>query len=144
MPRLKNKRVDRDVEQYLRQQAQESAKVALSEWYARASKNVERLITDVQSDENLALVADILDWQVLKGERNGYVMIVSAANLEPRPIIIKLDYSEATGHPAGGLSYRELHKQLRKALQLEHKYSFRIRKYKPGIGAKDSWSMWLE
>ena len=133
MPHLQNKKLERNAE-YLRQQvvvvAQQAANVAVSQWYVTAFRNVERMITEVQRDENLAQVAAIPDWQLRKGAENGYVMIVSPANLEPRPIIIELDYDEANG---GGISYRGVHQQIRQALRLRPECSLRIRKYRPWI-----------
>ena len=136
MPRLQNKRIERNAE-YFRQQAvvvaQQAANVALSQWYVTAFRKVERMITEVQREENLAQVAAIPNWQLQKGAQNGYVMIVSSVNLEPRPVIIELDYNKATGHSTGGISYRGLHQQIRQALRLRPECSLRIRKYRPWI-----------
>ena len=50
-------------------------------------------------------------------------MLTNMVNGEPMPMIVVLDY---TRHPAGGVSGRQLHKQVRQKLQLEAKYFLRV------------------
>ena len=50
--------------------AQQAANVALSQWYVTAFRKVERMITEVQREENLAQVAAIPNWQLRKGAQN--------------------------------------------------------------------------
>ena len=45
-----------------------------------------------------------------------------------RPVVVTLDYEQKAG---GGLTSRELHKQIRLALELEPKVSMRLRRYRP-------------
>ena len=46
----------------------------------------------------------------------------------PRPVIVVLDYESK---PCGGLTHRQLHRQIRMALELEPKVSMRLRCYRP-------------
>ena len=50
-------------------------------------------------------------------------MLTSLLSGTPRPVILKLDYER---HPTGGLTYRELHDQIRNYLLLEPKVSLRM------------------
>ena len=73
----------------------------------------------VQINSNLKVVASIPGWQEKKGIRNGYVMMCSLLDATPRPLILVLDYQIA----GGGLTYRQLHRQVRESLGLEPKVS---------------------
>ena len=46
----------------------------------------------------------------------------------PKPIVITLEYGE---RHRGGLTYRQLHQQIRQALELEPKVSMRLRCHRP-------------
>ena len=61
------------------------------------------------------------------------IYIVTAVRLaslfgEPRPLILQLDYS---AHRTGGLTYRQLHHQVRESLALEKKVSLRMCSFRP-------------
>ena len=110
------------------------AALCLGKWYAAASANAERQIRRLQVDENLVKVSQIEGWQKLKGAQNGYVMLVtSLLQGESLPVVLKLNYEENTlGYKAsGGLTFRRLHEQLQKFMQLEPKVSLRLMEYRP-------------
>ena len=66
-------------------------------------------------------------WANKKGTRNGYIMLASLFG-EPRPLILQLDYR---AHRVGGLTYRQLHHQVRETLALEKKVSLRMCSFRP-------------
>ena len=51
----------------------------------------------------------------------------SLLNAAPKPVILELDYKE----DSGGLTYRQLHRQVRKSLGLEPKVSLRMCPFMP-------------
>ena len=81
----------------------------------------------MQIESNLRRVAAIPGWED-KGARNGYVMLDMLMSGALRPVIVVLDYESK---PCGGLTYRQLHRQIRMALELEPKVSMRLRCYRP-------------
>ena len=81
----------------------------------------------MQIDSNLKEVAAIPGWQERKGPRNAYVMLMSLFGT-PKPTIIVLDYE---CNPSGGLTYRQLHQQVREALELKPKESLRMISLRP-------------
>ena len=125
-----------DAETYFaRTVARKVAMHALEKWYYRAFCNVEQSIVREQQDENLLLVKQMPDWQKRKGKKHGYIMIVTPANLEPRPIILQLDYNCASPsfHPTGGITNRLLQQQICVHLELTSGFEIRIRKYRPWL-----------
>ena len=57
--------------------AREAARKALDGWYAQGHSRADAVIPKMQVDINLKTVALIRGWQELKGQKNGYVMLVS-------------------------------------------------------------------
>ena len=106
-----------------RKSAAAAAKFALQDWYSRCYDQAHAIIPRMQIESNLEKVTTIPGWTEEKGLKNGYVMLRNMVSGEPRPMIVALDY---TKHPAGGVTGRQLHKQVRQKLQLEAKYSLRI------------------
>ena len=104
-----------------------AAKQALVRWYADAYKRAEREFRLLQIESNLKEVSLIPGWQAQKGSRNGYVMLISM-NGDQKPVILTLDYE---ARPSGGLTYRQLHQQVRSALHLEPKVSLRMVAFRP-------------
>ena len=96
-----------------------AAKVALQDWYSRCYDRAQDIIPRMQIQSNLEMVAAVPGWTEEKGLNNGYVMLRNMVNGEPRPMIVVLDYAS---HPAGGVTGRQLHKQVRQKLQLEAKF----------------------
>ena len=107
--------------------ARTAAKQALCRWYANAYKCAERQFRLDQIESNLAEVSSIPGWQTQKGLRNGYVMLTSL-NGNRKPVILMLDYE---ARASGGLTYRQLHQQIRSALHLEGKVSLRMVAFRP-------------
>ena len=90
-----------DAETYPVRKAEKAAMYALRQWYHQAFRNVENKIVTVQRDENLLLLKQIPDWRERKYKKDGYIMMVTPHNWEPRPIILKLDYKTAIGPGVG-------------------------------------------
>ena len=90
--------------------AKYAAKLALKEWYKRCFSNADSAICELQIESNLKIVLD---------------MWLSGAQ---RPVVVMLDYKQKA---CGGLTYRQLHFQIRMALELEAKVSMRLRRYRP-------------
>ena len=67
-------------------------------------------------------VASIPGWSKRKGSRNGYVMLCNVFSGTQKPIVLVLDYTRG----GGGLTYRQLHVQIRAFLKLEPKVSLRM------------------
>ena len=107
--------------------ARASARLALTDWYAIGFRNAENRLRKVQIDENLELLKDHPNWRATKDPMDGYVMLKSLVS-EPKPVCLRLDFQQAR---TGGLTYRELHKQLRSHLGLEPKESLRLCPYRP-------------
>ena len=105
-----------------------AAKIALGEWYRIGYNRARKDIVKMQIYSNFEIVASIPGWQEQKGTRNGYIMLTSLWSGESKPVILKLNYK---CHPAGGITYRSLHQQVRKALQLEPKVFLRMCPYRP-------------
>ena len=108
--------------------AKEVAKAALQDWYTTSYERANAIIPKMQIDSNLKEVASIPGWQEQKGPRNGYVMLTTLLAGIPRPTILVLDYE---CEPTGGLTYRQLHQQIREALRLEPKVSLRMCPFRP-------------
>ena len=107
--------------------AKEAVKAAVQCWYETGYRRADAKIPDLQIDSNLAVVASIPGWQKTKGTRNGYIMMCTLLNETPRPVILRLDYRTGTG----GLTYRQLHRQVRESLGLEPKVSLRMCPFRP-------------
>lgn len=123
--------------------AKEAAKDALREWYAKGFHNAEKIIPFRQIDENLQVVAAIPDWVKQKGERNGYVMLSNVSDQTTKPITLVLsefwwkqpkqrgDWIYPGRMGKGGLTYLELHQQIRDKLKLEPDVSLRLCPFRP-------------
>ena len=122
--------------------AKEAAKDALRKWYAKGFHNAEKIIPFRQIDENLQVVAAIPGWVEQKGERNGYVMLSNVSGQKPKPITMVLEcwwtkpkqrgdriYPERMRK--GGLTYFQLHQQIRDKLKLEPEVSLRLCPFRP-------------
>jgi len=103
--------------------ANEAAKEALQEWYITGYWRANARIPSMQVEANLKEIASIRGWQERKGVRNGYVMLTTLLDATLKPTILDLDYER---HRSGGLTYRQFHQQVRKALELEPKVSLRM------------------
>ena len=95
----------------------------------RGYNRANAIIPQMQIDSNLKVVAAIPGWQEQKGRRNGYVMLTTLHHGTLRPTILVLDVGG--WKPSGRLSYRQLHQQIREALQLETKHSLRLCSFRP-------------
>ena len=115
-PKLKNRPLG------LQEVAMKAAQAALRVWYTRGFNRANAIIPQMQIDYNLKVVAAIPGWQEQKGPRNGYVMLTTLHHGTLRPTILVLDVGG--WKPSGRLSYRQLHQQIREALQLESKHFF--------------------
>ena len=120
--------VEADVRYAVRAGAKKAAKLALEEWYKRGFSNADSAIRELQIESNLKIVKAIPGWQENKGNDNGYVMLDMWLSGEQRPVVVTLDYNQKA---CGGLTYRQLHDQIRVALELEPKVSMRLRRYRP-------------
>ena len=109
--------------------ARNTAKYALQGWYTHGRNRADAIIPQMQIDNNLKMVAEIPGWQRQKGRRNGYVMLTTLHHGALRPTILVLDVGGWT--PSGRLSYRQLHQQIREALQLESKHFLRLCCFRP-------------
>ena len=104
------------------------AKVVLQDWYSTGYSRANALMPRIQIDDNLKKVASIPGWQEEKGLRNGYVMLLSSLSGRRVPVILQLEYGTIA---CGGITYRQLHHQVRAALQLEPKHSLRMCPFRP-------------
>ena len=107
--------------------ANASARIALKDWYAFGLDQANELLPDIQINENLELLKTFPDWKATKHARDGYIMLKSMFNTR-KPVAIRLDYE---AFQAGGLTYGELHTQLREHLSLTLIDSLRVCPYKP-------------
>ena len=126
MPKLfKNKPIPKDDILQLEEKlaAKEAAKVALKAWYESGYMRAQKEIPQMQIEKNLRIVASIPGWRAQKGDKNGYVMLTSLVSGTLSPVILKLDYES---HPTGGLTYRQLHLQVREYFKLESRVSLRM------------------
>jgi len=108
--------------------AQLVARDALARWYEDSASRVDIMTPVLQLDANMSQVATIPGWVERKLLRNGFVMICTPVNMTPRPVVIKLDYSIKS---SGGVTGRQLHKQIRDELELEKKVSLRMCPLRP-------------
>ena len=109
-------------------EARDVARSALREWYHSGLRKADSAIRVLQIESNLNIVKSIPGWQENKGNINGYVMLDMLLSGAQRPVVVTLDYEQKA---CGGLAYRELHKHIRLALELEPKVSMRLRCYRP-------------
>ena len=111
------------------------ARSALAGWYRRGFVAADSAIPKLQIETNLKIVSSIPGWQEAKGVRNGYVMLDMHFSGRLKPIVITLEYEERHRGSGtwmrGGLTYRQLHQQIRQALELEPKVSMRLRCHRP-------------
>ena len=124
--KLKNRAITREEAQL--SSARNAAKAALQRWYQKGFYRADAIIPKLQIESNLKEVASIPGWQEQKGSRNGYVMLTTLVGGTLKPIILVLDYEAV---PCGGLTYRQLHQQIREALGLEPKVSLRMCPFRP-------------
>ena len=115
--------------------AHAAARSALAGWYRCGFDAANSAIPKLQIETNLKMVSSIPGWREAKGERNGYVMLDMPLSGRLMPIVITLEYGER-GRVSGtwirgGLTYRQLHQQIRQALELEPKVSMRLRCHRP-------------
>ena len=110
--------------------ANQAAITALQQWYRRGRVNADAAIPMMQIENNLKRVKAIPGWRDEKGNENGYVMLDMLVSGELRPVIVVLDF---TSKPSGELTYRQLHRQIRGALELEPKVSLRLRCLRPWL-----------
>ena len=122
-PKLKNRPLG------LQEVAMKAAQAALRVWYTHGHNRANAIIPQMQIDYNLKVVAAIPGWQGQKGRRNGYVMLTTLHHGALRPTILVLDVGG--WKPSGRLSYRQLHQQIREALQLESKHFLRLCCFRP-------------
>ena len=130
MPRkLANRQlVEADVRYAVEAGAKYAAKLALEKWYKRGFSNADSAIRELQIESNLKTVVAIPGWRENKGDRSGYVMLDMWWSGAQRPVVLTLDYES---RPCGGLTYRELHRHIRLALEQEPKVSLRLRCHRP-------------
>ena len=96
--------------------------------YNRAYWSAERILPVQQKCEN-ELLLQKQDATVRPGcNQPAYVMIVTVFDLSPRMIKLSLDYANDS---AGAITARSLHKQLRKALNVDMKVSVRVCPFRP-------------
>ena len=117
--------------EYRQYQAHSAAKSALAEWYHRGFKAANSALPKLQIENNLKIVSAIPGWQEAKGTRNGYIMLDRPLSGRLQPIVITLEYGGRFYARQGGLTYRQLHQQIRQALELEPKVSMRLRCHRP-------------
>ena len=120
--------VEADVRYAVEAGAKYAAKLALEKWYKRGFSHADSAIRKLQIESNLKIVKDIPQWQENTGDGNGYVMLDMWLSGAQRPVVVMLDYKQKA---CGGLTYRQLHSQIRMALELEPKVSMRLRRYRP-------------
>ena len=129
MRRLTNRKLTPAESQKLAEQAANAlAKTALRNWYASSLDRANQLLPGIQINDNLALLKDFPDWKATKNYRDGYVMLMSVLTGTRTPVTLRLNYDVLA---SGGLTYRELHRQLRCHLSLKPKDSLRVCPYRP-------------
>jgi len=129
MPKLINRKLDSaECHKLAEEAANASARIALRNWYASSLRRAHELLPGIQINDNLELCKYFPAWKATKNYRDGYIMVVSLLNGTPTPVTLRLNYAEAA---TGGLTYRELHRQLRCHFSLTPKYSLRVCPYRP-------------
>ena len=125
MPKFKNRPITREEVLQLEKKvlAKKEAKEALADWYETGYRTAQEKIPQMQIEENLRIVASIPGWRAQKGDKNGYVMLTSLVSGTLSPVILELDYES---HCTGGLTYRQLHRQVREFLKLGPRDSLRM------------------
>ena len=127
--KLVNKSISREhsINSTARQTARKAAGVALQCWYDKAFHRVDSyLIPQRQQNRNLQIVAGMTEFLQRRGYRNGYIMLCSLFDSTPKPMIVKLD-------DTGGVTFRQLHQQIRKWLDLPMKASLRMCSARPWL-----------
>ena len=109
-----------------------AAKDALCFWYQAGYRQVCLKLRETQIDENLELAKKHLHFKDAKRLKDGFIMLKSMFG-DPEPVVIRLLYDEA---PTGGLTYRQLHTQLREHLSLLPVHHLRICPHRP-------WYQWM-
>ena len=107
-----------------------AARIALRTWYARSFDRADEIVRVIQIDENLELLKAFPEWKATKHTRDGYIMLMSIVNGTKTPVTMCLNYS-GCGHYTGGLTFRDMHQQLRCHLSLMDKVSLRVCSYRP-------------
>ena len=129
MQKLQNRPITKEEARQLddlwsaKKSAKKQAKVSLKAWYAIAYTRANAQIPKMQIDYNLKIVSAMPAWLLSKGKRNGYVMLHSLLAGTLIPVILELDYES---HCTGGLTYRQLHRQVREFLKLGPRDSLRL------------------
>ena len=129
MQKLQNRPITKEEARQLddfwsaKKSAKKQAKASLKAWYATAYKQANAQIPKMQIDYNLKIVSAMPGWLLSKGQRNGYVMLYSLFSGTLIPVILELDYES---HCTGGLTYRQLHLQVREHFKLESHVSLRM------------------
>ena len=126
MPRIVNRALNPE------ECARLAAMDALCLWYQAGYEQACRSLRKTQIDENLELAKEHRRFKDAKGIRDGYIMLKSMFG-DPKPVVIRLDYHEVH---CGGLTYRQLHTQLREHLSLLPMHSLRICPHRP-------WYRWM-
>jgi len=129
-PKLKNRSLGlKEAQEYAAKAlAKDMAIAALECWYRIGYNRANARIPSIQVESNFKEVAAIPGWQERKGRKNAYVMLTTVVDGTPRPTILELDYERKL---TGGLTYRQLHQQVRQALRLEPKVSLRMCSARP-------------
>ena len=129
MPRLTNRKLtSAECRKLAEEAANVSARIALRNWYASSLYRANQLLPGIQINDNCRLLKKFPDWNATKNHRDGYIMLMSVLNGTRTPVTLCLNYGEAA---TGGLTYRELHRQLRCHLSLTPKSSLRVCPYRP-------------
>ena len=114
--RLTNRKfTSADFRKLAEEEANASARIALRNWYASGLYRPNQLLPGIQINENLELSKHFPAWKATKKYKEGYIMLMSLVKGTAEPVTLCLNYAEA---PTGGLTYRELHRQLRCHLSL--------------------------
>ena len=134
--KLRNRKLSvEELKEINHRQVAEIAKKAVAAWWRSAVRDASETLRAFQRNENLKLLAKMPDWVKFKGRKNGYVMRCSIFNYEPVPVRIELNYEDRA---SGGLTYRELHEQMRRELKLPAHASMRICQFEPWMQFKNS------
>ena len=110
--------------------ANAAARIALRTWYAHSLDQADKIVRDIQIDENLELSKAFPEWKATKHIRDGYIMLMSVVNGTKTPVTMCLNYGDIHRN-YGGLTFRDMHQQLRCHLSLTNKVSLRVCSYRP-------------
>ena len=118
--------------------ATETARKALAICYAKAYKNVEHVIPKQQRHENDAEITTMIDFIQRKGEKNGYVCLLSWLDMTARKTIVVPLKTRWERHPKRDtlkkktfLSGYKLYETVAKELQLLSSKSIVLRPQRP-------------